>query len=121
MGLKPDHVAWVPSNGAAPAMQDLAAGGLDIVTLLGARGAGDDRGGQGEKPCHHGRQRNPHIPDVPTLKEELGIDYSTGAWRGFAGPKNLPQDVQTKLIAALQEGLRVEGLQRLHDERAGSV
>ena len=32
MGLKPDHVAWVPSNGAAPAMQDLAAGGGDPVT-----------------------------------------------------------------------------------------
>ena len=23
---------WVPSNGAAPAMQDLVAGGVDIVT-----------------------------------------------------------------------------------------
>src|SRR5215204_1421102 len=32
MGLKPDHGAWVPSSGAAPAMQDLAAGGIDIVT-----------------------------------------------------------------------------------------
>ena len=32
MGLKPDHVAWVPMNGAAPAMQDLASGGLDLVT-----------------------------------------------------------------------------------------
>ena len=32
MGLKPDHVAWVPSNGAAPAMQDLAGGGIDLVT-----------------------------------------------------------------------------------------
>src|ERR1700754_2833735 len=32
MGLKPDHVPWVPSNGSAPAMQDLAAGGIDIVT-----------------------------------------------------------------------------------------
>ena len=32
MGLKPDHVAWVPSNSAAPGMQDLAAGGIDIVT-----------------------------------------------------------------------------------------
>src|ERR1051325_9768499 len=27
MGLPPNQVAWVPSNGAAPAMQDLAAGG----------------------------------------------------------------------------------------------
>jgi len=32
MGLKAGHVPWVPSNGAAPAMQDLAAGGIDIVT-----------------------------------------------------------------------------------------
>ncbi|MBX6745569.1 MAG: tripartite tricarboxylate transporter substrate binding protein, partial [Acetobacteraceae bacterium] len=32
MGLKADHVRWVPSNGAAPAMQDLAAGGLDFTT-----------------------------------------------------------------------------------------
>ncbi|HEX2217130.1 MAG TPA: tripartite tricarboxylate transporter substrate binding protein, partial [Xanthobacteraceae bacterium] len=32
MGLAANHVAWVPSNGAAPAMQDLAAGGLDLVT-----------------------------------------------------------------------------------------
>src|SRR5690606_20729739 len=32
MDLEPDHVPWVPSNGAAPAMQDLAAGGIDIVT-----------------------------------------------------------------------------------------
>src|SRR5262245_58411172 len=31
MGLKADAVPWVPSNGAAPAMQDLAAGGIDIV------------------------------------------------------------------------------------------
>ena len=42
-------------------------------------------------------ERNPAFPDVPTLKEEMGIDYSTGAWRGFAGPKNLPADVQAKL------------------------
>ena len=32
MGLAANHVAWVPSNGAAPAMQDLAAGGLDLTT-----------------------------------------------------------------------------------------
>ena len=30
--LPPNQVAWVPSNGAAPAMQDLAAGGLDLTT-----------------------------------------------------------------------------------------
>jgi tripartite-type tricarboxylate transporter receptor subunit TctC len=27
----------------------------------------------------------------------------TGAWRGIAGPKNLPKDIQAKLGAALQK------------------
>jgi putative tricarboxylic transport membrane protein len=43
------------------------------------------------------------FPNVPTLKEEMGIDYATGAWRGFAGPKGLPADIATKLTAALKK------------------
>ena len=49
MGLAANHVAWVPSNGAAPAMQDLAAGGLDTDDLLGAGSARDHRGRQGAR------------------------------------------------------------------------
>jgi tripartite-type tricarboxylate transporter receptor subunit TctC len=48
-------------------------------------------------------QRNPMFAQVPTLNETLGINYSTGAWRGIAGPRNLPQDVQTRLIDALKK------------------
>jgi tripartite-type tricarboxylate transporter receptor subunit TctC len=48
-------------------------------------------------------ERNPAFPNVPTLKEEMGIDYATGAWRGFAGPKGLPADIATKLTAALKK------------------
>jgi tripartite-type tricarboxylate transporter receptor subunit TctC len=103
MGLKPDHVAWVPSNGAAPAMQDLAAGGLDIVTCSVPEGRAMIEAGKARSLAIMAKERNPTFPNVPTLKEELGIDYSTGAWRGIAGPKNLPQEVQSKLIPALQK------------------
>ena len=40
---------------------------------------------------------------MPTLKEAIGIDWATGAWRGIAGPKGLPADVQAKLDAALKK------------------
>ncbi len=33
----------------------------------------------------------------------MGIDYSTGAWRGIAGPKGLPPTIATKLTAALKK------------------
>ena len=48
-----------------------------------------------------GAQRNPAFPDVPTLKEATGISWTIGAWRGFAGPKGLPQEVTDKLVPAL--------------------
>jgi putative tricarboxylic transport membrane protein len=103
MGLKPDHVAWVPSNGAAPAMQDLAAGGLDIVTCSVPEGRAMIEAGKARSLAIMAPQRNPSFPNVPTLKEEMGLDYSTGAWRGFAGPRNLPADVQARLQASLKK------------------
>jgi tripartite-type tricarboxylate transporter receptor subunit TctC len=103
MGLKPDHVAWVPSNGAAPAMQDLAAGGIDIVTCSVPEARAIIEAGKARSLAIMAPERNPAFPNVPTLNAELGINYSTGAWRGFAGPKNMPQDVATKLTAALQK------------------
>jgi tripartite-type tricarboxylate transporter receptor subunit TctC len=103
MGLKPDHVAWVPSNGAAPAMQDLAAGGLDLVTCSVPEGRAMIEAGKARSLAIMAPQRNPSFANVPTLKEEMGLDYSTGAWRGFAGPKNLPADVQAKLQASLKK------------------
>ncbi|MET0605893.1 MAG: tripartite tricarboxylate transporter substrate binding protein [Beijerinckiaceae bacterium] len=103
MGLKADHVAWVPSNGAAPAMQDLAAGGLDLVTCSVPEGRAMIEAGKARSLAIMATERNPQFPDVPTLKEAIGVDYSVGAWRGFAGPKNLPADISTKLTATMKK------------------
>jgi tripartite-type tricarboxylate transporter receptor subunit TctC len=103
MGLKPDHVAWVPSNGAAPAMQDLAAGGIDLVPCSVPEGRAMIEAGKAKSLAIMATQRNPTFPNVPTLKEEMGVDYATGAWRGFAAPKGLPADMVAKLTAALKK------------------
>ena len=103
MGLQPNHVAWVPSNGAAPAMQDLAAGGLDIVPCSVPEGRAMIEAGKARSLAILAPERNPTFPNVPTLKEEMGIDYSTGAWRGIAGPKGLPAEIQAKLTASLKK------------------
>ena len=103
MGLKPDHVAWVPSNGAAPAMQDLAADGLDLVTCSVPEARAIIEAGKARSLAVMAAERNPAFKDVPTLKEAMGIDYTTGAWRGFAAPKGLPADIASALTAALKK------------------
>jgi tripartite-type tricarboxylate transporter receptor subunit TctC len=103
MGLKPDHVAWVPSNGAAPAMQDLAAGGIDMVTCSVPEARSMIDAGRAKSLAIMAAERNPQFKDVPTLNEALGINYSVGAWRGIAGPKGLPPEVQARLVAGLKK------------------
>jgi tripartite-type tricarboxylate transporter receptor subunit TctC len=47
-------------------------------------------------------ERNPAFPDVPTLKEATGLDWTVAAWRGIAGPKDMPQEVVDTLVPVLQ-------------------
>jgi tripartite-type tricarboxylate transporter receptor subunit TctC len=103
MGLKPESVPWVPSNGAAPAMQDLAAGGLDLVTCSIPEARGMLDAGKARALAIMASQRNPQFPNVPTLKEEIGVDWSIAAWRGIAGPPNLPAPVTGRLVASLKK------------------
>jgi len=103
MGLPANQVGWVPSNGAAPAMQDLAAGGLDLTTCSVPEGRAIIEAGKARSLAIMAPARNPSFPNVPTLKEAMGIDYSTGAWRGIAGPKGLPADISARLTAALKK------------------
>ncbi|MCG2592649.1 tripartite tricarboxylate transporter substrate binding protein [Ramlibacter sp. XY19] len=103
MGLKPNHVAWVPSNGAGPAMQDLAANGLDLVTCSLPESRALVEAGKARSLAIMANERNPAFANVPTLKESMGVDYSVGAWRGIAGPKGLPADVTAKLVTALKK------------------
>jgi tripartite-type tricarboxylate transporter receptor subunit TctC len=102
MGLRGDHVRWVPSNGAAPAMQELAAGGVDIVTcsIPEARAMIDAK--RARALAIMAPARNPMFAQVPTLNETLGINYSVGAWRGIAGPRNMPAEIANTLGAALK-------------------
>jgi tripartite-type tricarboxylate transporter receptor subunit TctC len=101
MGRKADHVRWVPSNGAAPAMQDLAAGGLDFTTnsVVEARAMLD--AGRCRSLAVMAGERLSAFPNIPTLKEAMGVDYQTGAWRGIVGPPNLPAEVKAAVEPAL--------------------
>ncbi|MGY4801976.1 tripartite tricarboxylate transporter substrate binding protein [Teichococcus aerofrigidensis] len=108
MGLKPDHVRWVPSNGAAPGMQDLVAGGIDIVpcSIPEARAMLD--AGRARSLAIMAPQRDPLFPDIPTLKESLGVEYQTAVWRGIGGPPKLPAEIAAKLTAALEKVAKSE-------------
>ena len=103
LGLPPDSVVWVPSEGAAPGLQDMVAGGVDVVpcSIPEARSLLD--AGRVKSLAVMSSERNPAFPDVPTTQETVGVSWNIGAWRGIVGPAGLPQEVVDTLIPALEK------------------
>jgi tripartite-type tricarboxylate transporter receptor subunit TctC len=101
--VDPANVPWVPSNGAAPGLQDLVAGGIEFapVSLPEARSLID--AGKVKSLAVMASQRSALFPNVPTLKEATGSDWATGAWRGIAAPKALPPAVAARLEASVKK------------------
>jgi tripartite-type tricarboxylate transporter receptor subunit TctC len=101
--IDPAAVPWVPSNGAAPGLQDLVAGGVDIVpcSIPEARALID--AGKVKSLAIFADKAPALYPNLPTIKEATGSNWQTAAWRGFAMPKGTPKDVVDKLTAAIQK------------------
>ncbi len=102
-GIAPDAAPWVPSQGAAPGLQDLVAGGVDIVTCSVPEAQALLEAGRVKSLAVMSAERNPTFPDVPTLKEATGLDWTVAAWRGIAGPKGMPDEVADKLVPLLKQ------------------
>jgi tripartite-type tricarboxylate transporter receptor subunit TctC len=102
-GVDPAALPWVPSNGAAPGLQDMVAGGVDVVpcSIPEARAMID----AGKVKALAIMDANPPAlyPSVPTLQKEIGSSWSMPAWRVIAAPKGIPADVQKTLGAALKK------------------
>ena len=101
--LKVDPAAapWVPSNGAAPGLQDLVAGGVEIVpcSLPEARSLID--AGKVKSLAVMDARPSALYPNIPTLKAATGSDWTTAAWRGIAAPKGIPAEATAKLVAVI--------------------
>jgi tripartite-type tricarboxylate transporter receptor subunit TctC len=101
-GIDPNALPWVPSNGAAPGLQDMVAGGVDVVpcSIPEARAMID----AGKVRALAIMDPNPPAlyPTLPTLKAEIGSNWQIAAWRVIAAPKGIPAEVQKTLAAALK-------------------
>ncbi len=101
--VDPASVPWVPSNGAAPGLQDMVAGGVEIVpcSLPEARSLID----AGKVKSLAIMDANPAglYPNVPTLKQATGSSWTMAAWRGMAAPRGIPADARERLVTAIKK------------------
>jgi tripartite-type tricarboxylate transporter receptor subunit TctC len=101
--IDPSAVPWVPSNGAAPGLQDMVAGGIEVVpcSLPEARSLID--AGKVKALAIMDPKPSALYPKIPTLKSEIGSDWTMAAWRGIVAPKGIPNDIRDKLAATIRK------------------
>ncbi|MGH1479218.1 MAG: Bug family tripartite tricarboxylate transporter substrate binding protein [Geminicoccales bacterium] len=84
--------SYVPYDGTAERMTALLSGAIDMGSLNVASGQKHFEAGALQGFAIAAEERDPKVPDMPTLKE-LGVDLTFALERGIVAPKGTPEDV----------------------------
>ncbi len=103
------ELTHVPFQGGGPANTALLGGHIhykfDVVTET----AELHRAGKVRILAVTGAQRDPQVPEVPTLKEQ-GVDMVATAWFAMYGPAGLAPEVRDRISAAVAKAIRTPAL-----------
>jgi tripartite-type tricarboxylate transporter receptor subunit TctC len=96
---------FVPYRGGGPAVQDMAAGQLDLMFDQAANALGPVRAGSVKAYAVMSKTRWQALPDVPSADESGTPGLYVAYWHAMWAPKGTPKDVVTKLNAAVGRAL----------------
>lgn len=119
-GLSPDAMPWVPSNGAAPALQELMASGVAVVSCSLPEAASLIEAQKVRPLALMADTRSAMYPDLPTLKE-LGINWTMGAWRGFSVPKKTPANIVAIIEKSIKKSVEDPEFKKFMNDRGFGI
>ena len=91
----------VPYRGAAPILQDMIAGQIDLTCPEAGQTLAQYRGGKIKAYAVMGKTRWFAAPDVPTTDEAGAPGLDMTFWYGLWAPAGTPRDIVAKLNAAV--------------------
>jgi tripartite-type tricarboxylate transporter receptor subunit TctC len=92
---------FVPYRGAAPAMQDLVGGQIDVMCAApGGSSLPLAQSGQVKAYALMGGTRLANAPDIPTADEAGLPDFHLSFWQALWAPKGTPKDIIARLNSA---------------------
>jgi len=98
----------VPYRGAAPALQDVMAGQIDLMVDVASNSLPYLQGGKIKAYAVTAPARLASAPDIPTVDEAGLPGFHMSTWYGLFGPKGMQRDVLAKLnvatVSALADG-----------------
>lgn len=95
----------IPYRGSAPAFTDLMAGQVQFMAESIPQAANYHKQGKVRALAVTSRERNPALPDVPTVIESGIKGFEVVGFYGFLAPAGTPKDVVAKLSDAFKQVL----------------
>ena len=95
----------VPYKGGGPALNDLVAKHIDLLSNSASIVGPLIRAGKVRAIGVTGKTRVTNLPEVPTLDEQGLTGFEMVVWTSIFAPKNLPRPVLDRLVVALQGSL----------------
>lgn len=92
-GMEPDAIRWIPSQGAAPALQELVSGGVDVATPALSEGKTLVESGEVKALAYMHDAPMAALPDVPLSSEALESGWTLAAYITLSGPDELPSNI----------------------------
>ena len=102
-GLDPAAIRWIPSDGAASGMQELMAGGVDMVTVALSESKALIESGELRGLAYMHTDRMSALPDVPTTLEAIDTTWTLAAFITVSGPEGMPEEIACAYEAAVEE------------------
>lgn len=102
-GIKMTHI---PYRGAAPLVQDLIGGRIDISNSTLPSVLAQINAGQIRAVAIGSTKRNPKLPNVATLEEQGVSGANASSWAGFFAPAGVPQPILDRLSGEILASLR---------------
>jgi len=95
----------IPYRGSAPAFTDLMGGQVQFMAESIPQAANYHKQGKVRALAVTSRERNPALPDVPTVMETGIKNFEVVGFYGFLAPAGTPKDVVAKLSDAFRQVL----------------
>jgi len=102
----------IPYSGETPALSDLIAGQIQIVTANLSAAMPFIASGKVNPIAVTSRDRTSVLPDVPTVGEQLHEDFDAQGWFGIVVPKNTPDAIVRKIESGIQTAISSDTIKR---------
>lgn len=102
-GMAIDKVEWLETYSGEQGLANVLEGKAIVAPITMTDARKFLRAGQARALATMEDVRHKDFPEVPTVKEAVGIDWSVAHWRGVVAPRGLPDELRDWYLAGFRK------------------